>query len=170
MKIGELFIFVLPVFLSIYALSRRDGSMRQSLVRWVEQLFKIVPTMICALIAAGFLAAIIPDETISRFLGDGTPWLAILVGSVTGVMFPTGPVVAFSIAASFSIAGATDAALVSFITSWTLFALHRMFIYEIPLLGISFVQVRILSILTLPLIAGALVIFLNQIVRGFGGG
>lgn len=170
MSIGALFIFVLPVFLGGYALSRRDGSMHQGLVRWVEQLFKIVPSMVCALIAAGFLAAIIPDATISRYLGGDTPWLAILVGSMTGVLFPTGPVVAFSIAASFSVAGASDAALVSFITSWTLFALHRMFIYEIPLLGGSFVQVRILSIFSLPLIAGALVILLNQIMRWFGVG
>lgn len=163
MNAGSLFIYVMPLLLAVYALSRRNGSMKKSLVRWIEQLFKIVPTMICALIAAGFLAALIPDATIARYLGGETPWLAVLVGSMAGVFFPTGPVVAFSIAASFKVAGASDPALVAFITSWTLFALHRMFIYELPLLGVSFVKVRVLSIFTLPLIAGVLTLFLDQI-------
>jgi hypothetical protein len=36
------------------------------------------------------------------------------------------------------------------------FALHRVFIFEIPLLGMSFTRLRMLSGLILPLLAGGL--------------
>ena len=65
-----------------------------------------------------------------------------------------GPAYAFSIAAIFAKSGASTAALIAFITSWSLFAAHRIFIYEIPLLGPSFLRLRVVSVAALPIFAG----------------
>lgn len=147
-------IYGAPVILGGYALARRDGTFKKGLIRAVEQFVKLVPRMFCALVAAGFVAKLIPTSFISRFLGDEAGITAILIGTVTGLIIPSGPVVAFSIAATFAQAGAADASLISFITAWTLFAVHRVVIYEIPLLGISFLRLRLLSVFLLPPLAG----------------
>jgi len=170
MNIGSMIVFSVPLILAVMAWRRRDGTLRLSLIRWAEQLAQILPTMAMAMIAAGFFAAMIPDEIISRYLGSDSPVLGVLIGSLAGILFPTGPVVVFSLSASFAVAGASTSALVAFVTSWTLFALHRMVIYEIPLLGPSFVIVRVLSIVSIPFIAGFLTIGIDQLLSALSSG
>ncbi|EDM47934.1 hypothetical protein MDG893_15130 [Marinobacter algicola DG893] len=167
-SIGTAIVYGAPIVLGSYALSRRDGTFQQGLVRAVEQFVKLVPRMFCALVAAGFVAKLIPTAFISRFLGDEAGMTAILIGTVTGLVIPSGPVVAFSIAATFAKAGAADSALVAFITAWTLFAIHRVVIYEIPLLGLSFLRLRLLSVFLLPLLAGAMTMGAQQLWAGIG--
>lgn len=169
MNAGVLIIYIAPLCLGALALKRRDGTFRAGLKVWLEQLAKILPTMAMALVAAGFMTAMIPEAIIMRLLGGSLPVLEVLLGSVAGVLFPTGPVVVFSIAASFSASGASDASMVAFITSWTLFALHRMVIFELPMLGTSFVKVRVLSICLLPVMAGFLAVIVNRLLRWLPG-
>jgi uncharacterized membrane protein YraQ (UPF0718 family) len=131
--------------------------------RLIEQFAKLVPRMLCALVAAGFIAEMIPRETISGLMGADAGWLALPVAAATGLLVPAGPVIVFAIAAVFAKAGASSAALVTFITSWSLFAAHRVFIYELPLLGASFLRLRALSVVALPFCAGALAILVGTI-------
>lgn len=163
-SVGMAIIYGAPIVLGGYALSRRDGSFQQGLVRAVEQFVKLVPRMFCALVAAGFVAKLVPTEFISRFLGDEAGVTAILIGTVSGLVIPSGPVVAFSIAATLAKAGAADAALIAFITAWTLFTVHRVVIYEIPLLGVSFLRLRVLSVFLLPFLAGLMAMGVNEIL------
>ncbi len=69
---------------------------------------------------------------------------------------PAGPVVAFALAASFALAGASIPALVAFLTGWSVFAAHRVLIFEIPMLGLHWLRLRMLSVIPLPVIAGLL--------------
>jgi uncharacterized membrane protein YraQ (UPF0718 family) len=154
MNIVMVIIYVSPVLLGIYAYTRGDKSFQRGLIRGMEQLAIIVPRMICALIAAEFLALLIPTEFISQFLGNDAGIIAILIGSMTGLMIPSGPVISFSIAATFANAGASVPAVVAFLTAWSLFSAHRILIYEIPLMGLSFLRLRLLSVLLLPVLSG----------------
>jgi len=47
-------------------------------------------------------------------------------------------------------------ALISFLTAWPVFAFHRVLAYELPMMGIQFVRIRLLACLTLPPLAGLL--------------
>lgn len=163
-NVGLLFIYGAMVILGLLALSRGDGTFRRGLIRAVEQFVRIVPRMLCALLAAGFVAKLIPTAVISRFLGDGAGLIGILTGTMTGFIVPSGPVISFSIAAAFAHQGASVPALVSFITAWSVFAAHRVVIFEIPLLGPSFVRLRLLSVLVLPLLAGGLALAGGRLV------
>jgi uncharacterized membrane protein YraQ (UPF0718 family) len=149
-------IFLLPVILGAYAYSRGDESFKKGLIRGLEQLVIILPRMICALIGAEFLALLIPSEVISQYLGNDAGLVAILIGSLAGLMVPSGPVISFSIAATFANAGASMPAVIAFLTAWSIFSAHRILIYEIPLLGVSFLRVRALSVLILPVLSGLL--------------
>jgi hypothetical protein len=152
--IGVLVLFCVYLVLAGIALARRDGTFRRAVQRTIDQFWVLAPRMLCAMIAAGFIAKLIPSEVIARFLGEDAGFVAILVAFGTGIIIPAGPVIAFSVAAVFLHAGASTAALVTFVTSWSIFATHRIFIYEIPLLGMSFLRLRLLSAGSLPLWAG----------------
>lgn len=135
--------------------------------RFIEQFALLVPRMLCALVAAGFIAKMIPRELISGLMGAESGLLALPVAAAAGLMVPAGPVIAFAIAAVFAKAGASTGALVTFITAWTLFAAHRILIYELPLLGGSFLRLRAVSVLAVPFLAGALAMTIG-LVTTFG--
>ena len=128
----------------------------------------LAPRMACALVAAGFIARLIPTEIISRFLGADVGLVGILVGTLAGLIVPSGPVVAFPIAAAFATAGASLPALVSFVTAWSLFAAHRVIIFEVPLLGLSFLRLRLLSVMFFPPLAGSLALALTKVLSMIG--
>lgn len=154
MNLGIVVLYGLLLILGGYALMRRDGSFNAAVGRSIEQLFKLVPRMLCALAAAGFIAELIPAQLISDYLGHSAGLGAIVIASVLGMIIPAGPVIAFSIAAVFAKGGAAVPALVAFLTSWSVFAAHRIFIYEIPMLGYSFLRMRLISVAPTPILAG----------------
>jgi uncharacterized membrane protein YraQ (UPF0718 family) len=166
MSFGTLILLGLLVALLAFALWRGED-FGPVVRRFIEQFAMLVPRMLCALVAAGFIAQMIPKEAIARLLGEDAGLLAIPVAVGAGLLVPAGPVIAFAIAAVFAKSGASTAALVTFVTSWSIFAAHRILIYELPLLGPSFLRLRILSAAAVPLLAGLLA-FLVGLVTSYG--
>jgi uncharacterized protein len=156
MNAGVLILLALLLMLGALALARRDGTLLAGMERALEQFARLVPRMLCALLAAGFVAKLIPSALIAGQLGPDAGPRALLIAAAAGLIVPAGPAIAFSIAVVFARSGASVPALVAFITSWSVFAAHRMFIYEIPLLGPSFLRLRLASAAAMPLLAGLL--------------
>jgi len=161
MSAGILVLYGMAAILVAAALARRDDTFRRGIRRALEQFLILAPRMFCALIAAGFVAKLIPGAFIARFLGDEAGLTAVLIAAATGIIVPAGPAIAFSIGAVFANAGASVPALIAFITSWSIFAAHRIFIYEIPLLGLSFLRLRLASVAATPVLAGVIAILLG---------
>jgi uncharacterized membrane protein YraQ (UPF0718 family) len=158
------FLSLLAVFAGLLVLAvRRKLAFGPLAERFLEQFAKLVPRMLCALVAAGFIAQLIPKEVISGLMGKDAGLIALPVAAATGLLLPAGPVITFAIAAVFAKAGASTAALVTFITSWSLFAGHRILIYEVPLLGTSFLRLRAASVLVIPFFAGGLAMLIGLI-------
>jgi uncharacterized membrane protein YraQ (UPF0718 family) len=164
MNIGLLSLFGLMTALFLLAIrQKRDfGAITK---RFIEQFAMLMPRMLCALVAAGFIAQLIPKEAIASLLGEDAGLLALPVAAFTGLIIPAGPVIAFAIAAVFAKSGASAAALVTFVTSWSIFAAHRILIYEIPLFGTSFLRFRLLSVAIVPLLAGLLAFLVGLLTR-----
>ncbi len=154
MSASLVFIWLLAAALAGTAASRRDGSLRDGIAYGADQLVRLLPRLVVALAAAGFIAQLIPGGAVGRWLGADSGALGIAIAAFAGVLIPSGPVVTFSLAAVLFHAGAGTPQMVAFITSWSVFALHRITIYELPMLGWRFLVVRGLSVLLLPLIAG----------------
>ena len=155
MSVGFLALVALLGVLVLVAL-RRGQDWAPVVRRFIEQFAVLVPRMLCALVAAGFIARLIPKQAIAGFLGEDAGLLAIPVAVAAGLIVPAGPVIAFAIAAVFAKAGASTPALVTFITAWSIFAVHRVLIYEVPLLGASFLRLRLVAVTVVPFIAGGL--------------
>jgi len=166
MNIGFLVLFSLLGVLLAIALGRGQD-FGPAVRRFAEQFAMLVPRMLCALVAAGFIAQLIPKQAIAQMLGDDAGLLAIPVAAFTGLLVPAGPVIAFAIAAVFAKSGASTAALVTFLTSWSIFAAHRILLYELPLLGPSFLRLRVTSALIVPFAAGLLA-FLVGLYTAYG--
>jgi len=111
------------------------------------------------LIAVSFLLAgvaevLVPHAWVRSALGHDAGIRGILLASVAGVVTPAGPFVSMPIAAVMLKAGAAPAAVVAFLASWSLLALHRFLAWEVPILGLRFALLRYGVCIALPVLAG----------------
>jgi uncharacterized membrane protein YraQ (UPF0718 family) len=118
-----------------------------------RQIVFLIPV---AIISAGFIAQTLPHEQIGDLIGPESGFMGILVAALAGAVIPGGPMVSFPIALALLNAGAGVPQLVALLTGWSVYALHRVLIWEIPLLGMGFTKLRIASNLALPPLAGLL--------------
>jgi uncharacterized membrane protein YraQ (UPF0718 family) len=120
-------------------------------------LWFIIPRLVPALILAGMLQVLIPQETVARFFGRQSGLTAICVASVAGLITPGGPMVSVPLLVVLANSGMALGPLVAYMTSWSLFGLQRIIAWEAPLMGWHFVGVRVASSVIFPVLAGWLV-------------
>jgi len=123
----------------------------------LSMLWFVLPRLIPALILAGMLQVLIPQETVSRYFGRDSGLSAILLASVAGILTPGGPMVSVPLLVVLANSGMALGPLVAYMTSWSLFGMQRIIAWEAPLMGWRFVTIRVLSSLAFPVIAGWLV-------------
>jgi uncharacterized membrane protein YraQ (UPF0718 family) len=117
-----------------------------------------------AILLAGFAAVMIPGEPVAGALGPDSGFVGILVASVAGGFVPSGPIVSFPLVVVLWKAGAGLPQLVAFLTAWSVFAFHRVLIYESTLMGWRFVALRLVASLVLPVLAGILALALERLL------
>lgn len=165
MNIGLIILVFIFVIALIAVLRRGRADTLDAAERGLEQFAFVIPQLGVALMSAGFLAKLIPSDFVGRLMGAEAGVMGIVVGAVAGPIIPAGPILAFAIAAVFQRAGATPEALVAFITSWSLFTIHRVITYELPLLGFSFLKLRLLSVGLMPIAAGLIAAGILRVVN-----
>ena len=81
MNIGLILLSICLTGLVIVALRRREPA-GPVLKRMVEQFAKLVPRMLCALLGAGFLAQLIPQQAIAALLGEDAGLIALPIAAL----------------------------------------------------------------------------------------
>jgi len=127
--------------------SVREGSM---------DFINIVPRIALGVIGSGYIAAVIPPEVITGWLGPDSGWLGVLAATVAGAVTPGGPVVGFSIGAVALKVGGGTPQVIAYVISWALFAFQRLILWEIPFMPAKFVWFRAAVSLPFPFLAAAL--------------
>lgn len=117
----------------------------------------ILPRLVPALILAGLMQVLVPQEVVSRYFGRESGLRAILVATLAGVVTPGGPMVSVPFMVALAHSGAALPPLVAYMTSWSLFGMQRIIAWEAPLMGWHFVFVRVVPSLAFPVLAGWLV-------------
>jgi hypothetical protein len=135
--------------------------LRTGLHEGADQLLRYGLLIAVSFLAAGFAQVLIPSEWIRGALGRDAGLRGILLASGAGIATPAGPFVSLPIALTFLRGGADPAAVVAYLTAWSLLALHRLVAWEVPILGARFALVRYAICAGLPIAAGLL-------ARGFG--
>ena len=120
-------------------------------------LWFVIPRLVPALILAGMLQVIIPQETVARYFGRQSGLSALALASLAGVVTPGGPMVSVPLLVVMANSGMALGPLVAYMTSWSLFGMQRIIAWEAPLMGWHFVAVRTAASLVFPIIAGWLV-------------
>lgn len=139
-----------------YACLRRPGAHRVAAARTRETFLALAPRLPFALIAAECIGRLLPREHVAALLGSGSGLSGTLLAAVLGGFLPGGPMVAFPLAIALFRAGAEQAPLVALITAWSLLALNRTLLFEVPLMGMRFTLARLAVSAPLPVVAGLL--------------
>jgi uncharacterized membrane protein YraQ (UPF0718 family) len=156
-EITTIVLAVLALAFGIVAYLRDPGLPWIGARNGLQMLWFVLPRLIPALLLAGMLQVLVPQEVVSRYLGRDAGFRSILIASVAGVLTPGGPMVTVPFLVALANSGAAMAPLVAYMTSWSLFGMQRIIAWEAPLMGWHFVVVRVLPSLAFPLLAGWLV-------------
>jgi len=125
---------------------------------------KIIPLLIFAFIVAGMAQVLIPREFILKWIGQGSGFKGLMIGTFAGMCTPGGPYVSLPIAAGFLSSGASIGTITSFVTGWTLLGLSRIPL-EIGIMGWRFTLIRLLSVLLFAPIAGLIAQGLSKLIK-----
>lgn len=155
---GLIFPATLGIILGTIAYRRAPSLLRAAMRAAVVRFVEILPRIIVAIIAAGFIGKLVPGEIVGKYIGPESGLFGIMLATIVGGFTPAGPIVSFPIVVVMLKAGAGFPQVVAFLTAWSVFALHRVMIYEIPMMGWRFSMVRLASSLILPPIAAYLTI------------
>jgi uncharacterized membrane protein YraQ (UPF0718 family) len=123
---------------------------------------RLLPRLALGVIGSGFIAETVPQGLIVQWLGPESGVLGLGIATVAGALTPGGPVVGFAIGAAALKGGAAMPQVIAYSTAWALFALHRLLVWEVPLMPPRLVWLRALVSLPLPFLAAAGAILIGR--------
>ena len=127
-----------------------------------ESTLQVAPELVLGLLIAAFSSALISRERIARWLGAETGFRGIALASTIGALMPGGPFGSFPLVFALYKAGADIGAVTAFLVAWATVGVNRLFVWEIPFMGVEFGMLRFFSSLPLPLLAGLAAQFLAR--------
>jgi len=134
-------------------LTYQKGMHTQALKISGNLFLQMLPLLFFALVVAGAIQMLLPQETISKWVGTESGLRGVFIGTILGGLAPGGPYVNLPIAAGLLRMGASIGTMVAFLTGWSLIAVARLPM-EIGLLGWKFSLIRITCVFFFPPIAG----------------
>jgi hypothetical protein len=128
----------------------------------VIEFIKLLPRIGIGVVGSGFVAEVLPKALIGPWLGPESGLLGVAIATLGGALTPGGPVVGFSIGAAALKSGAGAPQVIAYSTAWALYAIHRLLIWEVPMMPARMVWLRAAVSLPLPFIAAAAAIVLGR--------
>lgn len=150
------------VALALAAALRSRAMLMEGVRDGVVDFLRLIPRLVLGVIGAGFLAEVLPQEFIVSWLGPDSGILGLSIASIVGALTPGGPVVGFAIGATALKSGAGAPQVIAFVTAWSLFALQRLAMWELPVMDPSAVWTRIVVSLPLPFLAAAIAMVVGK--------
>ena len=149
-------LWVIALVLGLIAASRSRTLLRDSAREGVVDCVRLLPRIMLGVVGAGYIAALLPQEVVGRWLGEDSGVMGLCIAVIGGAFTPGGPVIGFSIGAAALKGGAGAPQVIAYTVAWALFAVQRMFIWELPVMPQRLVWLRLMASLPLPfLVAGA---------------
>jgi uncharacterized membrane protein YraQ (UPF0718 family) len=114
----------------------------------------LLPRVAIGVVGSGFIAAIMPQDLISAWIGPNSGVLGITIAALAGAATPGGAVVGFSIGAAALKGGAGAPQVIAYSTAWSLYALQRLLNWEMFMMPARVVWLRAFASIPLPFLAG----------------
>ena len=148
--------------LALAAAMRGRALLNQGLRDAALEFVRLLPRIGAGVIGAGFIAEVLPKALVASWIGPDSGFTGVLVAMLGGALTPGGPVVGFSIGAAALKSGAGAPQVIAYSTAWALYAVHRLVIWEMPLMPARMVWLRAVAAQPLPFIAAALAMLLAK--------
>lgn len=145
---------IILVGLMAFAYGKEHLSHREVFTQGFAETLPLLFRIPTALLAGSFLAELVPARHVVALLGNASGTLGIILASAMGGFLPGGPMIAFPLILVLHKAGMGAPQMIALLTAWLVLAFHRIFVYELPMLGFLFVRRRLLASLPLPIAAG----------------
>ncbi len=141
--------------LAVVAATRGRIVLQQGVREGAVDFLRLLPRIGLGVLGSGFIAEMLPRELIGPWLGPESGVTGIVIATLGGALTPGGPVVGFSIGAAALKSGAGAPQVIAYSTAWALYAVHRLLLWEVPLMPARIVWLRAAVSLPLPFIAAA---------------
>ncbi len=151
----DVMLWIVVGALALYARLRGRILFNEGVREGLVEFAKLLPRICIGVIGAGFVAAALPNDAIIPWVGPASGLLGTTIATIGGALTPGGPVIGFSIGAAMLKSGAGAPQVVAYTTAWALYALHRLVIYEMPMMPARMVLLRAAVSLPLPFLAAA---------------
>ncbi len=155
MLIPTIIMGVIAVALIMVGIFKKQGQHTIGLKAALDMTIQVLPLLIFAFIIAGMIQVLIPNEFLSRWIGQESGLRGIFIGTFAGGIMPGGPYVSLPIAGGLLKSGASIGTMVAFLTGWSLWAIGRLPM-EIGILGWKVTFIRLACTFFFPPVAGLL--------------
>jgi uncharacterized membrane protein YraQ (UPF0718 family) len=140
--------------------AHKKGLLKHGFKKGFRDYLQLLPRLLIGVIGSGFIAALLPQEMVKEWLGAEAGISGFIFATLAGLFTPGGAVVGYALGVGALKAGASKAIIVTYVTSWSLFQLQRLVMWEIPLMEPRITKIRIISSLALPFAIGAIFLWL----------
>jgi uncharacterized membrane protein YraQ (UPF0718 family) len=155
MRIPTVIIAVIAVVMVTLGFIQGNNAHIDGLGISVDIFIDVIPLLILAFIVAGMVQVLIPPKLISRLVGTKSGFKGIIIAASVGAIMPGGPFTSLPVAAAFLRSGASIGTMVTFLTSWSIWAINRLPL-EIGIMGLEFTLIRLSTTFFIPIAAGLL--------------
>lgn len=146
---------IIAVVLTVMAYKKGDGVHVEGIKLAALTTLEILPLILFAFVVAGMVQVLIPQETVSHWVGAESGMKGIIIGSVAGLLTPGGPYVSLPLAAGFIRTGAGLGTMVAFVTGWAVLGVGKIPM-EVGIMGWKFTAIRLVTSFFFPPVAGLL--------------
>jgi hypothetical protein len=147
-------LWALVAVLGLTAAVRSKALFREGAWEGSRDFVVLIPRVLIGVIGSGYVAAVMPQETIAAWIGPNSGMLGIAIATLAGAATPGGAVVGFSVGAAALKGGAGAPQVIAYTTAWSLYTLQRMINWEIHMMAPRVVWLRAIVSIPLPIIAG----------------
>ena len=144
--------------LSVGLVAVRGGvsGVREGLTVAVRLLRQVALLIVLGMALAALAGHVLPADLITRWMGNESGIVGVLIGTALGALVPGGPYVILPLAGSVLASGAGIGSVAAFITAWSLIPVSRTLMFELPFMGGAFTASRLLVNTPVPVIVGLL--------------
>ena len=147
-------LWTLVAVLALTAAVRSNALFREGMWEGGRDFVVLIPRVLIGVIGSGYVAAVMPQETIAAWIGPNSGMVGIAIATLAGAATPGGAVVGFSVGAAALKSGAGAPQVIAYTTAWSLYTIQRLFNWEIHMMAPRVVWLRAAVSIPLPILAG----------------
>ena len=150
----SLLLWLLVGTLALTAAIRSKALFREGAYEGGRDFVVLIPRVLIGVIGSGYIAAVMPQDVITTWIGPGSGVLGIVIAALCGALTPGGAVVGFAVGAAALKGGAGAPQVIAYTTAWSLYTIQRLFNWEIHMMAPRVVWLRAAVSIPLPILAG----------------